>query len=95
MTNCPNCGAPIKRYAHTCEYCGTALEEQKEDPLEEFLWMIETDDTEIPNQQYCQVILACNRYKIKPFPIYKVKDGKPQVYFPSEDNIRFEKIRRP
>ena len=23
MTNCPNCGAPIK--GHTCEYCGTTF----------------------------------------------------------------------
>ena len=23
-TNCPNCGAPIKRYGH-CEYCGTMI----------------------------------------------------------------------
>ena len=23
LTNCKNCGAPLLRYSHKCEYCGT------------------------------------------------------------------------
>lgn len=27
MTNCPNCGAPVNRMHHKCEYCGTPYED--------------------------------------------------------------------
>ena len=36
MTNCKNCGAPLKRYPCKCEYCGTEygeIDEQDEEYL--------------------------------------------------------------
>ena len=29
MTNCPNCGAPVKEYE--CEYCGTVFPDVQQD----------------------------------------------------------------
>ena len=31
MTNCPNCGAPVRRGYFKCEYCGTPFDDENGD----------------------------------------------------------------
>lgn len=38
MTNCPNCGAPIKEGRRSCEYCGTMYHHDDESRIAELMY---------------------------------------------------------
>ena len=39
MTNCPNCGAPIKSNSYKCEYCGTTYDNSDQQVLKYEEWL--------------------------------------------------------
>lgn len=46
---CPNCGAPLPKYAFNCEYCGTKFKEKLE-PIQNLYILNPLQNKEIPKE---------------------------------------------
>ena len=96
MTNCPNCGAPIKIHSQICEYCGTYFNhndfnsndftfdyEIKEDDIIRVIYRV-YDDRDFPKcDEFLKIIRRNEISSIKPDPIYRCNEyGELDIFYP-------------
>ena len=96
MTNCPNCGAPIKIHGQSCEYCGTYFNhndfnsndftfdyEVKEDDIIRVVYRVYDDRNVIISKIFTKVIHRSEMSSIKPDPIYRFNElGELEIFKP-------------
>ena len=96
MTNCPNCGAPIKIHSQSCEYCGTSFNhndfncndftfdyEIKENDIIRVIYRVYDDRDFSKCEEFIKIIHRSEMSSIKPDPIYRFNErGELDIFNP-------------
>lgn len=96
MTNCPNCGAPIKIHSQSCEYCGTYFNhndfnsndftfdyEIKEDDIVIVSYRVYNDHDFTKFEVFSKAIRRSEMSSITPYLIYRFnKYDELEMFYP-------------